>query len=227
MDWMHIFLYSGGGLISAVVIFVIKSIWDNENFRSALEAFFDSSIERLPSAEAYFKAIQLILDDITFLSRNNKRIVLYLNFGLVSAMSKIVEEIKGASSEEKKATTIVGVMLQDRLKKSTIAQSILILSLAINFILSLLFAINFSNFLFIFVAVSIFSIQLDQKLIDYRVRKGWYGKNEFEAKEIINFIVSHANKDDFNDDGGLKKVIPLPEIEFEKEKFRSTEGVTA
>jgi hypothetical protein len=54
------------------------------------------------------------------------------------------------------------------------------------------------------------AIHVDHKLIEHRIRNGWYGGNEFESLEIIDFILSHSNKDDFNDSGALKRVIPLP-----------------
>ena len=71
-----------------------------------------------------------------------------------------------------------------------------------------------------------FAIHADHKLIEHRIRNGWYGKNEFESREIIEFILSHANKDDFNDSGGLKKIIPTPEFSEEERKEIAT-GVTA
>lgn len=116
-------------------------------------------------------------------------------------------------------------MLQEKLKKSMKSQIVLIICFVLNFVLSALSVVSFSYILFILISVMILAIHLDQKLIDHRVRKGWYGKNEFEAKEIINFIVSHANKDDFNDSGGLKRVIPLPEAETERQSSGIVGGV--
>ncbi|MBM6705450.1 hypothetical protein H6A60_13350, partial [Sutterella massiliensis] len=65
-----------------------------------------------------------------------------------------------------------------------------------------------NTFVIFVVFVGLSAIFIDHKLIEYRINKGWYGKNEFESREIIRFVLAHADKNDFNDQGGLKKVIP-------------------
>lgn len=218
----------GVSVAAAVSISIVKNIFGNSDFRSALKYFNDRSNELPKRAEAYLKAIEIVLDDsIPFASKYNRKIVVYLNSSLISAISKIYEDSKDPAERHNKSKTIVGVMLQDKLRKSTKSQLILITCLALNFILSSLSLVNFSYVLLSLVSILMLCIHLDQKLIDYRVRNGWYGKNEFEAKEIINFIISHSNKDDFNDSGGLKRVIPLPEVEAEKEGSELAGGATA
>jgi len=203
----------GASVIAAVALSKAKDFLENEDLKSALKYFYDRSIQLPKRAEAYFKAIEIIMDDTIPFAKHNKKIFIYLNYSLVSAISKIYEDLSDSTIEQKRSKTIVGIMLQEKLKKSTKSQVVLIICFAINLILSALSVVNFSYILLILVSVIILAIHVDQKLIDHRVRKGWYGKNEFEAKEIIDFIVSHANKDDFNDSGGLKRVIPLPEAE--------------
>lgn len=216
----------GASVLTGVVISKAKDIFGNEDFKSALKYSFDTSNELPKRAKAYFKAIDVILDDTTPFSKHNKRVFIYLNSSLVSAISKIHEDIRKSSPDQKKSKTIVGIMLQDKLKRSSKSQIVLILCLVLNLILSSLSIVSFSHFLLVLVSLCILAIHVDQKLIDYRVMKGWYGKNKFEANEIINFIISHANKDDFNDSGGLKRVIPLPEVEAEKEKSGVPGGAT-
>lgn len=211
----------GTSVLAGVIFSKAKDVWGNENFKSALKHFNDSSNELPKRAEAYFKAIEIILDDTIPLAKHNKRMLIYLNSSLVSAISKIYEEVKETSQEKKKSKTIVGVMLQEKMAKSTSAQIILITSFSVNLILSMIGIAPFSNFLLVLSSLLILAIHVDQKLIDYRIKNGWYGRNEFEAKEIIKFIIYHSNKNDFNDSGGLKRVIPIPEISAETEKHHS------
>ena len=215
----------GVSVIAGVALSKAKDILGNEDLRSALKYFSDSSNQLPKRAEAYLKVIEIVLDDTIPFAKHNKKILIYLNSSLLSAISKIHEDLNDSSNEQKKSKTIVGVMLQEKLKKSMKSQIVLIICFVLNFVLSALSVVSFSYILFILISVMILAIHLDQKLIDHRVRKGWYGKNEFEAKEIINFIVSHANKDDFNDSGGLKRVIPLPEAETERQSSGIVGGV--
>jgi len=217
----------GASVLAGVALSKVKDILGNEDFKSALKHYNDRSNQLPKRAGAYLKAIEIVLDDTIPFTKHNKKILIYLNSSLVSAISKIYEDLNDSSIEQKKSKTIVGVMLQEKLKNAMKSQIILITCFALNLILSALSVVNFSYILCIFISVMILAIHVDQKLIDHRVRKGWYGKNEFEAKEIINFIVSHANKDDFNDSGGLKRVIPLPEAETEKQGSGILGGVVA
>lgn len=104
-------------------------------------------------------------------------------------------------------------MLGEKLKNSVRIQLVLLLALAINALLAYVNDVEMSLFAICVVAIGFAAIYVDHKLIEYRVRRGWYGKNEFESREIIRFILAHADKNDFNDQGGLKKVIPSPSLE--------------
>ena len=54
-------------------------------------------------------------------------------------------------------------------------------------------------------------IALKELLIAYRIRKGLFGTNRTEARNLINFIVKNSSDIDFTDsDGKLRRVL-LPE----------------
>lgn len=210
-----------GASLVLVAMSMIKNTLRNEDFRSAFKHFMDPSTKLTERAKSYARVIEIVLDDTMPLGKYNKKTIILINSALISAISTLYKESEGESDEKRKSNTIVGVMLLERLKKSTKLQFILVLCLILNVLISLIPAIEFSYFLLALVSVMLLSIHADQQLIRSRIRKGWYGTNEFEAKEIINFIISHSNKDDFNDSGGLKRVIPLPEADAEKEKNKS------
>lgn len=215
------------GLSTAFVILSMAiNFLRNEDFKSAFKHSLNASAKLSDRANAYCRVVEIILVDTFPFGRYNKKTILLMNSALIAAVSALSGELNGGSEQNKRSNTIVGVMLIDKLKKSTKIQFILILCLVINFLLALLTAIEFSYFLLAIVSLMLFCIHADQQLIMYRVKKGWYGKNEYEAKEIINFILSHANKNDFNDSGGLKRVIPLPEVEAESLKNSGINGAT-
>lgn len=126
------------------------------------------------------------------------------------------------SSNQENRNTIIGLMVIEKIKKHRLMQLILIFSF---FLLGLISHFNLADYN-IYAAFFIFSmiliIQIDHILIDYRVKKGIYGNNEFESREIIDFILSHSDKDDFHDGGIAKKIIPDPDELVEK--FNEMEG---
>lgn len=113
--------------------------------------------------------------------------------------------------EKRKTNTVVGMMLEEKLTKSKKNSSLIIVALLIYIGCSSFHLIQLNPFAIIVPLILLTAFYLDQYLIIYRVRKGWYGRNEYETREIISYIVAHADKDDFNDDGGLKKLMDAPE----------------
>lgn len=134
---------------------------------------------------------------------------------LITAVSSLVEitlsldSLKDASKA--KTNTIVGMMLKEKLDGSNKSCLLIIVALVVYSLIAMfnLIPLHFSAF-----AISLGllgAIYLDQYLIVYRVKKGWYGRNEYEAREIINYIIAHANPEDFNDEGGLKTLMAKSE----------------
>lgn len=218
----------GTSIFTVVVYSKITVILKNKDFKSAVKYFFDRSNSLPKRAEAYFKTIEIVIDETLPFSKLNNIIIIYINSSLISAITKIHSELNDIRSEDKKSNTIVGMMLGEKVKKASKAQISLIGCLLLHLLLVFFSVVNFSSFLFVVISVGFLFIHIDQKLVDYRIRKGWYGKNEFEAKEIINFVLSHSKKDDFNNSDGLKRIIPLPEVETEKEMtdLKNHGGVT-
>tara|TARA_Y100000588_G_scaffold361778_1_gene422928 strand:- start:4624 stop:5364 length:741 start_codon:yes stop_codon:yes gene_type:complete len=119
-----------------------------------------------------------------------------------------------------RSNTIVGLMLEDRFSSSIKGIRVLSLVTLVYLSCSYLEIIPFNVLAPIIPLLLISALMLDQYLITYRVRKGWYGRNEYESREIINYAIAHANKDDFNDEGGLKKLMDAPQL-LEKKHTKS------
>ncbi|MBT0111952.1 hypothetical protein [Vibrio alginolyticus] len=114
-------------------------------------------------------------------------------------------------SSKKKTNTVVGMMLKERAIKANKISLLLVATIIVYLIFSTMSVIEFSWLAILFPCTLLLALHADQYLITYRIRKGLYGRNEYEAREIIEYILSHADKDDFNDEGGLKKLMDEPE----------------
>ncbi len=134
-----------------------------------------------------------------------------------ATLAKTFWILNGIENESKpKSNTIVGLMLEKKLTDSNTNTRRLLLVAAAYLACAAVDIVPFNQFVLIIPAILLAALYLDQYLIIYRVRKGWYGRNEYEAREIIEYVISHADKDDFNDEGGLKKLMDAPEREEHK-----------
>ena len=51
---------------------------------------------------------------------------------------------------------------------------------------------------------------VNELLLDFRIKNGFYGTNKYECKEILNFIWSES--EDLTDDGKKRKIIDPSDI---------------
>ena len=58
------------------------------------------------------------------------------------------------------------------------------------------------------ILIFIGALTLNQKVLDYRIKKGFYGTTAYEVKEIVEFVSEHSDKSDFTDSGQTKKLAP-------------------
>ncbi|MDW1999332.1 hypothetical protein R7P64_01965 [Vibrio sp. 2304] len=182
-------------------------------------------MQRLNTLDAYRKKVspddesyQRIEDEINKLNEQ-KRLLNYTFTKRLASFFEItydkasillsVESI--IDSSKKKTNTVVGMMLKERASKANRSSLLLVATVVVYLIFCAITAIEFSWLVILFPCILLFAFQADQYLITFRIRKGWYGRNEYEAREIIEYILSHADKDDFNDEGGLKKLMDDPE----------------
>ncbi|WP_338573777.1 hypothetical protein V6L78_01915 [Pseudomonas canadensis] len=183
-----------------------------KEFRTVLRKYIVRRGNRLP-LKSEDKVLEFLIKESLPKSRILGVAILFTNMGLVLSVGNIAQQALMAKDKSKKSSTVVGMMLGEKLKNSVRIQLVLLLALAINALLAYVNDVEMSLFAICVVVIGFAAIYVDHKLIEYRVRRGWYGKNEFESREIIRFILAHADKNDFNDQGGLKKVIPSPSLE--------------
>ncbi|MEZ9595498.1 hypothetical protein AB4298_12750 [Shewanella sp. 10N.261.52.F9] len=218
--------WSSAGISIFVAVIAAKGydLLKNSNIHKALLELLKPS-SSLNYVKAYLRTIDAIILGTIPKKWIYRTVALKVNSSLLSSISMISEEIVKASEESKKSKTIVGLMLGEKLKNSSKAQFFLVITFILNLGLSLFFELELNGFVFSVVGIGMLGMHIDHKLIEYRVKQGLYGTNSFEGREIINFITAHANKSDFNDSGGLKKIIPNPELKKEESKDHITDGV--
>ena len=217
---------AGVSIVFGVIAWKFKDVLIDEDVRNLIVSAFRSK-DTGEAKKAYVQSIEKIIGNSFLINEKTFTVLaIYLSSSLVRSIANISKEIIEASPEEKKAKTIVGLMLGEKAERSFRSQLYLGVALVTSFVFSIFLDSSMNNFALIFISLLFLGIQVDQKLIEYRIRNGWYGKNEFETREIINFIISHANKDDFNDSGGLKKVIPEPDLQGAEDTAIVTGGAT-
>lgn len=125
-----------------------------------------------------------------------KKLWMYLNSGLVnSALTNVMYNDKSSEIDK---NSIVGMLVGDKIRKDTKSYIFIIISLIISIALPLV--ANYEvNFWLISFLLSLFSLLvLNQKVLEYRISNGFYGTNQYEAREIIGYIEQHSSGDDFN-----------------------------
>lgn len=126
-------------------------------------------------------------------------------------------------------STVIGLMMIRKEKQTFLAYIFLIASLLVYIALSQLLNLSVRTDLTLLVLGLLLALFVNQKVLEYRIKKGFYGTNEFEAREVLKFILEHADKSSFSDGQGLKDIMPTPEPnDMSEEKFvDGTKGVKA
>ena len=174
--------------------------------------------DHTPFRYGFLEGVNAFFEDLTVLEnkRHKKRSQRTTLVKLYLELDSILNTGKARSN------TVVGLMLEERFSSSIKNMRLLSLITLTYLACAYLKIIPFNILALIIPLLLISAILLDQYLITYRVRKGWYGRNEYESREIINYAIAHANKDDFNDEGGLKKLMDAPQL-FEKQHTESND----
>lgn len=70
-------------------------------------------------------------------------------------------------------------------------------------------------------------IVLKETIVEFRIRKGWFGTNKYEAKALIDFLIKNSDDIDFTDGNGKLKRTLFPDTTSSQEAVKPTEdGVT-
>ncbi len=134
-----------------------------------------------------------------------KYLKLFTGAGLIVAVLRNFLVALDKSSIDR--NTIVGIMVGKRISRDSKAYALLVGSLMLYIIFSVSSVIEFNIIDILFFLLMIGALALNQKMLEIRIKKGMYGTNPYEVKEIIQFIEEHSEKSDFIDGKKIKKLI--------------------
>ena len=140
--------------------------------------------------------------------------LMILMFSLVSARTSTRLRVTiTAERENREKRTKLAIVEMFRTKRNwnvKISSALLLFPILVGPLLSSLLGraqIAYS----ILCAAAITLLWSDHFILAYRIKRGYYGTNQHEAKELLRFLIKHADKTDFSDGDGLKKIFPTPE----------------
>lgn len=176
----------------------IKAAIEHDLVSSLLPVFKDFQIEVYTET---IDAIGLSLIDTL------PRYMLIFSAGLLTSFVEIA--LKAISRSEIDNSTIIGIMISNKIRSDTKSYAILLSALVANIALSIATQSSLNFLVMLFIVAMMGCLHVNQKVLEYRVRQGLYGGNEYEAREILQFVLSHADKADFIDSNGkAKKLLP-------------------
>lgn len=143
-----------------------------------------------------------------------KRPTLLLNAGLYNAFArKFLSTIQMKEIKETVSDTLIGIMIDGKAKAYTRSYIYLSLTIFLLFLGSILTDIKVEPFLIYTNIFFLAATLINQKILEFRIVKGYYGSNEYEAREMIRFIAENSDGSNFSDGIGLK---PFPAEDIPK-----------
>ena len=143
---------------------------------------------------------------------------LFIVIGIFLATSKILQPKQTSVSEKIRSNIQTGkvntqkiraainraaiteLFIDSKYKKANKLSGICIVFVSIFILLNTLFDVNHKAYKIYFLISPILLYFAQIKVIEYRVRKGYYASNLYEARELIEFI--EGNSDSFDDHDG-------------------------
>lgn len=180
---------------------------DNENF---IKNAYSEIYEKIKEKE--FNDIDIEVSDYRYVKKfmiqikagESGRFATAVNSGLIDSLLK-----NFVSSTDRSAinrSTIVGMLVGKRMKSDAKSYAYLISALVIYTVSSVFGLGSFSAYFYFFIFTMLSGLMVNQKVLEYRITKGLYGSNSYEAREIIRYIEEHTDPDDFYDGDDRKRI---------------------
>lgn len=146
--------------------------------------------------------------------QKQKRSNLFLNAGLYKAFARrFLSTIQIKESKENVSDTLIGVMLNKKAKTYTRSFVFLLLPIILFALLSILTDVKIEPLLIYANIFFLASTLINQKILEFRIAKGYYGSNEYEAREMLRFVAENSDGTNFSDGTGL---MPFPAEDMTK-----------
>lgn len=186
------------------------------------EGFTQTSAELLAKAFSKMtgKASKETGEYLNKINALNKLLEIYPSV-LKKALEIDSSELKAEKPEDQESQlTVAGLFWEKQRKNSAIAFIVLLLPLIVLFLAFLLgLPVNLQSFWFVLVFVGL--ILMRQLLINYRIKKGYFGNTIYEARQLIEFVGSM--EDDLGPPGGGSDTKIFPELSAETMSEKGTD----
>lgn len=173
------------------------------------------------STKSFSKDFQKILDTLYDNVKLTDKIVASINSSIYKEIYELISNINqdiDNKSDRKVEFTIVNILVKKEAKKESYSYFILFSTLIFYISSMFILSIEISETVIFILLILILALFIKQKILEYRIKNGYYGTNQYEAREIIDFILE--NSDDFDNFNGYKRIFP----EIENEEI--TNGIT-
>lgn len=148
---------------------------------------------------------------------NFLRLLFKKNEDSISAVKGTTDDKQSdTSSYNARARLAVVELLAEYKSKRNLISAILLLGSALVYIsLSNRLGYEVSTGILSIVCLLLLVLLINHKALDYRIRQGLYGTNEYEARELIHYILRNSDKEIFYDGGGQRQLFRQPEQNFQ------------
>ena len=165
-----------------------------------------------------FEVVSLFITKLGFSLDRLKEIttqtaVIFFSLQLINRLMELIEKRRQSETSEQALLniTVIGLLVGQKARQISSAYVALILALILYPLTSLLLIFEIKSIVIAFIALLFILLFINQKSLEYRIKKGLYGSNEYEAREILSFIINHSDKSNFTDGSGLREIMPAAE----------------
>ncbi|MEW6659431.1 MAG: hypothetical protein AB1424_12300 [Thermodesulfobacteriota bacterium] len=103
------------------------------------------------------------------------------------------------------------IISNNKLRKSAVTYFILFISCIVFILVHTYYPSKSFNLVTAFILFVMMILFINNSILEYRISKGYYGSNDHEAREIINFILTLPSNTDFRNGAAFKNLYQIQE----------------
>lgn len=142
---------------------------------------------------------------------------IFFGSGLLSSLLQNILSATDKSALDR--STIVGMLVGRKIKQDTKSYIYLLIGLLVHISLYFFGVTDINIYLITGLIFLVGALSVNQKITEYRIRKGYYGSTPYEVREIIKYIEEHSDPNDFSDGDGKKALFQDAEESAEREEI--------
>ena len=188
-----------------------------QTYEKLLESDLSGDHERVLQIMEQVNATKSALYDFEYAIGAVSRPVLWriVNSGLLKAL--LASRLSDASTEKKASSSILGLLLGKRMDAYARAYAFGLAALGIGALSNVFLSPEHASPLALLIpAMVLLATFVNQKALELRVSRGYFGNNATEAAEFIKFIQAHSDSSDFGDGDKMRRLYPEAEREDDR-----------